>query len=203
MKSSFAFFLRFFVHFIVSDVGVLGLSVLIFCIPMDSFSVWAIIFSLSPYFVLASWLVWLALCISVLNFSHHSLLLVFHLYVSAFHLGLLIFIFIMMVLWCVGVPSLVLILKASSWSITFAVVLFVTHFVVTIWSTTERFSGLFHSCLVHCPLFTLVVAATNSFLFIVSCRIFPFLDSFWLIWSILILALKSPPWINSVVFSFG
>ena len=132
VKSSFAFFLCFFLHFIVSGVGFLGLSVLIFCIPMDSFSIWVIIFSISSYFVLTSWLVWLALCISVLNFSHHSLFLVFHLYVNVFHLGLLISTSIMMVLWFVGVPSLVLILKASSSSITGAVVLFVTYFVVRI-----------------------------------------------------------------------
>ena len=91
-------------------------------------------------------------------------------------------------------------LKASSSSITIAVVLFVMHFVVSIWSTTDRFSGLFHSSLVHCPLFTLVVAVIDLFLFMVSCKIFPFLDSFWLIWSMLILALKSPPRITSVVF---
>ena len=66
------------------------------------------------------------------DFSHPSLLFVFHLSVNVFLLGLLIFMFIMMVLWSVGVPSLVLILKASSSSITIAVMLFVVHFVVSI-----------------------------------------------------------------------
>ena len=132
VKSSFVFFLCLFLHFIVSDVGFLGLSVLIFCIPMVSSSVWVIIFSISSYFFLASWLVWFALCSSVLNFSHPSLLFVFHLSVNVFLPGLLIFMFIMMVLWSVGVPSLVLILKASSSSITIAVMLFVMHFVVSI-----------------------------------------------------------------------
>ena len=60
--------LSFFVHLIDSDIGFFGLSVLIFCIPMDSYSIWVIIFSISSYFFLASWLVWFALCISVLHF---------------------------------------------------------------------------------------------------------------------------------------